>query len=280
MLFDARHDFSGNIAHVLQNQIGVALTGLDALGIPERWRDLVFIVRWDTPNYSIRLFEALGFRVIRSSADRLFGLALSMRPQKFPLRAIAAHVLRRHAMLLGLFSDSDEQQEPVFVCRKHRRTLTNLNEIEPIVNRAGFRTVYPETQPAETQITTIALASSLIGLHGAAMGYLMFRRPEHKGTVVECFSSGFATNWARANCSITGNTWFGAQGALVPRHIAGIQAGSHPHAYEAENYLMDPATIRLVITLATSEAIKAIPHQLPFTEHIPPISACVPIVIQ
>lgn len=243
---DVRHDTNGNVAHVLQNQIAVGLSALGAFGLGARWRDLVFVVGAETPGYAVRLFEALGFRVLATDAA-VRGRGLRMEPRKFPLRAIAVPVLRAHAEAIGLLSGSDGVEDPVFLARRGRRTLTNMEEIEPIVNRAGFRTVFAEDLSAEDQIRTVSRAGAIFGLHGAAMGYSMFRGPRAGGIVVECFPSGYATNWCRAICAMSGDTWVGGQGDLKLGVVSGLLNGSHPRDHESDDFRLDPRTAEILV---------------------------------
>ncbi len=248
--FDCRHDSSGNVAHVLQGQVGVALTGLEAIGLGHRHADLRFIVRSDTPGYAIRLFEVLGFQTIAASDAVVRGERLLMRPNKFPMRAVAAHRLRRHAVELGLLGEDDPPGEPVFLARRSRRTLENLAEIEAIANRRGYRTLYPEDLPVEAQIATIANAHSILGLHGAAMGFMMFRSPMQQGVVIECFPCGYPTGWGRAICHLTNDYWLGALGDLDPGVIARQLGDAHPRDFEGMNYRLDPPAVEALLAMA------------------------------
>jgi hypothetical protein len=253
LVFDCRHDSTGNVAHVLQNQIGVALHSLRAFGMEDRWRDLVFVVREGTADYSIRLFETLGFRTLKTSGD-VTGALIRMAPVKFPLRSIASEVLRPHALRIGLLTENAPAGEAVFLARRGRRTLTNMDEVEPMINRAGYRTVHLEDLPAEEQIRTVATARAVWGLHGAGMGFIMFRDPARPGVVVECFSSGFATNWARANAAATNSLWIGGQGEFDCGAIRHMQRGDHSHTHEADNYRLDPATASALLRVAEAAA--------------------------
>jgi hypothetical protein len=248
LVFDCRHDSSANVAHVLQNQIGVALWALRALGIEERWRDLLFVLSPETPEYAVALFRALGFRTLCSWGE-VSGQLLRMHPQKFPLRSVAAEVLRTHAARLGIVDEGEPVDDGVFLSRRGRRTLTNMEQVEPLVNAAGCRTVFLEDLPAAEQIRTVASARLVFGLHGAGMGFILFRNPTHAGVVIECFSSGFATNWARANATATGSVWIGGQGDLDPPAIRHMQRGAHSHAHEADNYRLDPETVQRLLRL-------------------------------
>ncbi len=246
IFYDCRHDATENVAHVLQNQLAIALTALQALGLEDRWRDLVFVVPAGTPSYSIRLFEVMGFRVITNSSEAISGWQVRMEPKKFPLRAIGSVVLRKHAVDVGILSDSDPDGDPVFLSRRARRTLTNMDEIEPIVNKAGYRTVFAEDIPVEEQIQIIARSKGIFALHGAAMGYIMFRDSKRHGVVIECFPCGYATGWARAICSQTGDTWLGGQGDLVPKVLIDLVDDRSARAHQSSDYRLEPQSVQIL----------------------------------
>jgi hypothetical protein len=249
LIFDCRHDSTSNIAHVLQNQVGVALQALKALGVDRQWRDLIFILKETTADHSVCLIESLGFRT-RKVSGPVSGTLLRMEPRKLPLRAKAAEFLRAHALEIGVLSDHDTAESPVFLARRGRRTLVNMHEIEPILNKAGYCTTYLEELSPEKQIQTVANAQMVWGLHGAGMGYIMFRNPSSGGVIIECFSSGFATNWARTNSAAIHNSWLGGLGDLDGRMIADMQNGAHPHTHEAKNYKLHLKSVVRLISLA------------------------------
>ncbi len=248
--YDCRHDSTSNVAHLLQNQIAVALTGLDTMGVGDRWNDLVFVVHDDTPDYARQLYEALGFQVFKSSEQSISGTRINMKPLKFPLRAIASGVLRTQAIRAGILTDDDQALPPVFLSRRSRRTLTNMDQIEPLLKADGYQTVYAEDLSIEQQIQTIANASKVWGLHGAAMGYLMLSDPAKHCVVTECFPGGYATNWARAICSVVGNTWVGGQGDLGSQLAARFSGDASPRAFESSDYRLDPLSVKLLIRIA------------------------------
>lgn len=244
--FDCRHDTSANISHVLQNQIGVALHGLEAVGLEGSWRDLRFIVHENTPNYSINLFRAMGFEAIQTDGP-VSGNFISMDPAKFPFRPFAGTKLREHAIGLGILDEQDKPGESIFIARRGRRSLSNHEKIEPILNNAGYKTVYPEDLSAEEQIKTVACAKDIFGLHGAALGYLMFRDPGIGGTLVEAFPSVFATNWARSIATTKNMQWVGCMGEFDHKAMFHMQNGAHAHKYEANKYSVDPHLLSLVL---------------------------------
>jgi len=270
--FDCRFDTSANIAHVLQNQIAVALRGLEAFDMLERREDLLLLVRRETPDYAIRLFNSLGFNSIVSTDEEFFGWRLKMAPEKFPFRPLAAPILRRHAVCIGLLSDRDIESDPVFLSRRGSRKLINSLEIDPIFNRGGYRTMYPEDLSPEEQIRQIANARSIVGLHGAGFGHLYFRDTALRGTVVEIFPSGYPTNWVRANCSLTNDFWIGGMGdfdAIVMKD--NLMGRSHPRTHEARDYRLDPSVARTLLKLL-DEAEKS-PRQLQYEDMLALIEA-------
>jgi len=250
ILFDARYDTSANIAHVLQSQVGVALTGLASLGMETNYSDVVFIIRSDTPPFAVQLFETLGFRTITSSYDSYQGNTLRMQPETFPILALASKALLKHAQLLGILDKTKGKEGSVFVSRRSRRGLSNLGEIESLLAKEDFRTVYPEDLKIEDQIRVIAEAKCIFGIHGAALGFQLFRDPHHHGVVIECFPSAFITNWARSMSLWGGDTWLGCQGELSTRVMQNVLGGGHPHDLEGNNFEVCPSAVSTTLRMA------------------------------
>jgi capsular polysaccharide biosynthesis protein len=70
-----------------------------------------------------------------------------------------------------------------------RRHLQNEAECQPILERYGFETVYPEELTFVEQISLFHQAEAILGPHGAAFANLAFCK---KGTkVVEIFNEGW-----------------------------------------------------------------------------------------
>ena len=250
ILFDARHDTNSNVAHVLQNQIGVALTGLASLGMKNNYSDIVFIVHSDTPPFAIKLFETLGFRTIAASYDSFQGSNLKMQPQHFPLLSSAGKALREHAQRLGILDKTKTKDGSIFISRRSRRGLSNLDEIEALLTGKDFLTVYPEDLPIEDQIQIIAGAKCIFGIHGAALGFQLFRDPSHHGVVIECFPSAFITNWARSMSMQGGDTWLGCQGELSMKVMKNILGDAHPHDLEGENFKVCSSAVSTILRMA------------------------------
>jgi len=249
IFIDCRHDTSANIAHVLQYQIGVALMGLRTLGMSDRYRDMVFVVLRETPAYALDLFRLMGFGTIAVDNETIVGTRMSTSPRELPYRAAVCEYLWDHAVRIGLLADRDPDSDPVFLCRRGARKLNNLSEIEPLLNRRGFRTLYAEDLSMEDQVTTLARARTIFGLHGAGMGLLMFRNPEKRGLVIEAFPCGYPTNWVRAICASTNDAWLGLQGQLDPIAVSNLLGKGHPRANACDSYCLDPRVVNRSLSL-------------------------------
>ncbi|MFG0299001.1 MAG: glycosyltransferase 61 family protein [Phycisphaerales bacterium JB047] len=246
IIYDCRFDTSDNVAHVLQNQIGVALHALRTLEIENRWEDLKFVIHEQTATYAVELFRTLGFDPIATNAP-VVGNSIQMKPKKFPFRPIAADSLRPHAVKIGLLSERDAPREPVFLSRQGRRSLTNLDQIEPILNKSEYRTLYPEKLPPAEQIRSIACASHVFGLHGAALGYMMLRDPKIGGTIIESFSSQYATNWGRSIAHKVGMKWTGCI-AKADHGLPHKPSTANPREGESKSYELHPDSVKIAIS--------------------------------
>lgn len=79
----------------------------------------------------------------------------------------------------------------IFVARKPgtRRSIDNMSEIEGVVAKAGFTTVFPEDLGFAGQRDLFSRAHSIIGIHGAALTNVVFCQPGAR--VLEIFSPGY-----------------------------------------------------------------------------------------
>ena len=85
----------------------------------------------------------------------------------------------------------DRGELKIFVARKPgtRRALENLAEIEAVVAKAGFQTVFPEDLDFEAQCALFSRVQSVIAIHGAALTNLVFCQPGVR--VLEIFAPGY-----------------------------------------------------------------------------------------
>lgn len=250
---DCRADAAGNIAHVLHNKIGPALVGIRALGLANREGDLHFIVSPSTKDFEVDLFRAMGFEKVHITDGSVEGSCLSMDPWKFRLRAVVAPYLRRRAIEVGVLRDRMPESPPLFI-KRTRRTATNMEEVVRIASEFEYEDVFLESLPMTMQIQRVATARHVFAFHGAALSFLYFRDPSQHGCVVEAFSCGFATNWARANAHAVGDGWIGLQGELVGNVIDRLSQNCHHHEFESRNFHLDRTSVQAALSLAASEA--------------------------
>jgi hypothetical protein len=250
IVFDCRHDSSTNVAHILQGQIGVALAGLEALGMTSRVDDLVFLTKAGIPDYCRSLFNAFGFQVVSNTAWKPARPSLRMAPKKFTRRWHACSYVRKRAIERGLVGVKQSGTRRICLARRHRRTITNFaSDILPVLSNSGFDIIYAEDHSIPDQIATIVGAESIVGMHGAAMGFMMLRDPQRHGVVAETFPCGYPTNWARAICHAAGDTWIGAQGDLEEKPVRGLLQSVHPRTFEGNDYRLDPDAIASVLAI-------------------------------
>lgn len=269
IIYDCRWDAPGNLAHVMQYQLGPTLMGLEALELRDRTADVHFIVHPQCLEFEVNLLRTFGFENIHRTEDPVAGTCLIMNPSKCPLRSVVSPYLRQRAIDVGILSPRTATSDPIFIKRR-RRTAINLDEVTAIANRFGYEDVYLETLPMRQQIQRVATASRVFALHGAALGFLYLRDPEHHGCVVEAFSSGFANNWARANAVFLGDSWIGLQGDLDPDAIKGLAAGCHPHSFEGMDYRLGQTSVTAALGLAETMSAGPTGSPCPFSSSLLP----------
>ncbi|MCO6045355.1 glycosyltransferase family 61 protein [Aeoliella sp. ICT_H6.2] len=256
LVFDVRYDDNSNVAHILQNQIGVGLIALEALQDVISTRDLVFIVNQGTPQYALDLFRTMQCEAISSDAP-VEGNLLSSNPRKLLLRAVAGRWLHRRAVELGIVSDSRVTGDRVFLARRGRRSLTNHEKISQLLQEHDFRTVLLEELSIPEQIQCVVGAETIFGMHGAALGYLLLRGEEisDKGLLLESFPCGYATNWCRAMCGLNGLKWIGLMGSFADQASDALAPSRQPRLMESADYELDAGTISRILAPPTLNAL-------------------------
>jgi hypothetical protein len=73
--------------------------------------------------------------------------------------------------------------------RRRRRTIANEPEVGPLLERAGFETIVPETLSFDEQVRVFSEAEAIVGCHGAGMANGVFARPGAQ--VLELFQPGY-----------------------------------------------------------------------------------------
>jgi hypothetical protein len=252
IIFDARFDSNINIAHVIQNQIGMVLIGLDALNLTDQYGDVTFIMQSDAPNYIQELLTLLGFKYHLSTYGTFTGNILTCSSM-IDLKSTVSQHLNQHIKKLGLISKaSTPHTEKVFICRKGARSLINEVEISNLLEAYQYEKIFAEELSVLQQLNYIYGAKSLFFLHGAAMSFAMFRDSLHKGTMIEAFSSSFSTNWGRQICNQNGDKWFGCQGRITAKDLDVINGKVHPQKYQAKRFELDIEATELAIKEAES----------------------------
>lgn len=258
VIFDARGVGIDNIAHLLQSAVGPILAALDALGATARQDDVIVVVPPGLPPHSHRLLAVLGFQRTIETLGAVAGTILRCQPNEFNCLGSVAAYLRKHAVHLGLVSASGKVGAPVFIKRRKRRTVINMREIEAVAEKAGFMSIFLEDVPTEQQLSIVGEAQAVMACHGAGMSYTYFRDPSVRGATVELFSCGFATSWARTNAWVVNDAWVGLQGRLEGSVINRLYGRIHGHTFEARNFLIDPASCQLAISVARKLAAGAV----------------------
>jgi hypothetical protein len=271
IVFDTRYDAPRNLAHVLQNRVGPLVAGLQALGLSERLEDVEIIVHPGSEPFEIEMLRTLGLEKVHATGESIVGQCLRMNPRKFPLRSYAGQYVRDRAIAAGVLTGLDPVSDPLFIKRK-RRTATNLDEVTRIARKFGYEDVFLEDLPMRDQIRRVATASRIFAFHGAGLGHLYFRDSRRRGCVVEAFSSGFATNWARANAIMMGDGWIGLQGELCPNAIRQLNRGVHKHVLEGMNFHLHPSTVETALACAEEQAADSTGDSIPLDSQLLPVA--------
>lgn len=105
----------------------------------------------------------------------------------FLVRSILEPALRARRAAADGGNALDGTPERLYVSRQRsgKRRIHNHDELEPVLARLGFTTIYPEEHSVAEQAVLFHGARVIFGVHGSALANLVFCRPG--ATLVELF---------------------------------------------------------------------------------------------
>lgn len=228
---DLRGYSPGNIAHAIMIHLTLAIYSRDfAKSINISNPVLLFPKK--LPHYINSLFNSIGFETILSNAD------FEGPEIKFELDSTNSLRGNFHEVIKIYFSDTDFDKKllalhknlpkKIFISRKDTRRLMNEQSVEKFLEKKGFKKVYLEDYPILEQVALVSLADTVVAIHGAALGPVVFRvlfktKPLK---LIEIYSPAHMTNVYRIIAHQINANWIGVRGRAWPKLIK--------QAYECE----------------------------------------------
>lgn len=232
-----------NWSHFLNIHVPLAFALCRNLGIdPQR---LTLILPEKTPGFIMRAASHLGLRS-QCAAGPVIGpglvyrLSLNITVPDRRLWLEASDILDRLASCEGA-----DLPVRVFLARRKERAISNQSEIEALLHPRGYVTVYPEDLPVADQFRLFNQAKSIVAVHGAGLGPLLYRHPSSAlRQLVEILPCGHMTDFFRLMAQQVDCPWIGVRGRLKPEYIRpAYEAGGVYKAHSLDNFEVDPVSL-------------------------------------
>jgi hypothetical protein len=238
LTYDTRWVFNGNLAHVLQHH--VATLGFIRARTGAGPGDILVVLESHAPPIARRLLNLVGYETIETHrAVRAPLLTLQQR------KDVPYHLLPFAAMLQPTVLPTTTVDR-VFIPRRGSRRLVNEAEIREVTEARGYTTIYMEDLPLTEQIAVMRRASSVIAVHGAALGHFALRclaQGDAPIDLVEILSPALVTDIFRKYVAAQGGRWRGCRGTLTSRVFRTVAESSDYKRAANEDFHLDPQAL-------------------------------------
>lgn len=224
VLLDLRHYSPANFAHAIMIHLPIALYASEYL-VSNGFAKPLIIFPQTLPAHVKHLFSELGFRFILTDACISGSICRYELDSLICLRGDLATLIKDRLfnteLPIKLLNLNNTQPKKIFISRRDTRCLNNEKEIEEFLEKKSYKKVYLEDYSVMEQLAIVSLADSIVAIHGAALGPLIFRALFKKEPLklVELFTPAHMTNVYRIVTHQIGGKWVGVRGKAWPKLI-------------------------------------------------------------
>ncbi len=231
VLLDLRDYSPANLAHAITIHLPIALYASEYL-VTNGFLKPLLIFPQKLPAHVQHLFSELGFRFLLTDASVSGQICRCELDSLICLRSTLPALIKESLMQTEfpnkLLNANINQPKKIFISRRDTRRLSNENQIEEFLEKRGYKKLYLEDYSVTEQLAIVSLADSIVAIHGAALGPLIFRTLFNKEPLklVELFTPAHMSNVYRIVMHQIGGKWVGVRGKAWPKLIE--------QAYECE----------------------------------------------
>lgn len=224
VLLDLRNYSPANLAHAITIHLPIALYATEYL-VTNGFLKPLLILPQKLPAHVQSLFSELGFRFLLTDASVSGQICRYELDSLTCLRSDLSTLIKKSLMQTDfpnvLLNANTNQPKKIFISRRDTRCLINENETEVFLEKRGYKKLYLEDYSVIEQLAIVSLADSIIGIHGAALGPLIFRTLFNKDPLklVELFTPAHMSNIYRIIMHQIGGKWIGVRGKVWPKLI-------------------------------------------------------------
>lgn len=249
LIFDARWETAGNVTHTLIYPMTFVLLAQRLLREHGGMCDPVtMLLAPGTPQFILTMLELMSIRAMvtdKEARGRILHVAAKASSggerQHFPIPELFA------SDFPGYVADTPKH---VFLSRKCSRTINNEAEVEALLSPQGFVKVYFEDLPMATQWSIMRNAEEIVGVHGAALGQLLF----HNGhatwrgpRLVEVFGAGHVAVCFRHYTAAQRGQYCAVRSKITSAIIRDMDERFKVHSHAFDPIEVHPSTIEMAL---------------------------------
>ncbi len=247
LVYDARFVYNGNLAHLVGHHLARLGYAKHKLGLGAD--DVIVVLEKNSPGISHRIFDMVGYETIETNR------AVAANVLEVDIDRYESYRITPYVSLLEPGTVKPSSREKVFISRKSSRCLTNEAELIEVLEGQGYSTHYFESIPLEEQWATVRDASSIVSIHGAALGYLCSKGLNGDDySLVEIMSPGLVADIFRKTTAALGGRYIACRGQLSSEFVKHVDESEDFRSQEAADFVLHPDALERALTLSTSNS--------------------------
>ena len=179
-IFDLRHNSPENWSHFIN--VKMSLLAILCRELELSWREVTLILPKSFPEYIKALCRLLELNCVYTDALVNGPGYEIVFPRPSMIRGVREEIARdihnnpvAAAIHGGKIQRSTDSPDRILLLRRGPRSLTNLTEVEEVLRKEGFVTIFPEDLTVDQKLRVIVDAKEIIGIHGAGLAPISFR---------------------------------------------------------------------------------------------------------
>jgi hypothetical protein len=232
-LFDTRYEVDGNIAHIL------GCIAIKALLARRSYPNITLILRENPHKMAIEAYRLLGFPILCTNRDVEGNLIILSEQNDEPDFEPFYQTEFGQFEFEGYTAETPER---VFLARRGTRSIINQGEIEQLLSKYGFTTLYFEDYSMAEQWSIARNAKAVVGIHGAALKNLVFNNQAVK--LIELFHPGYVVDIYRRDNAVSGGSWCGVSGQFPGNIIQKLEVEQDARSFALSRLTIDPISLQ------------------------------------
>lgn len=248
LYIDFRYNSPQNWSHLLNQHIPLLAFAESVLG--RHISNINVVFPKNMPSHGRALLIALGINsrftdgpVTGSSIKIVQSHGNIHRPHSYKWVTSSSIVKK----LNELVSSRGALPQRILIARRGSRTILNQEEVEIALRQRGFKTIYAEDLHIADQIRLFSECETIVAIHGAALGPLLYRLPNNTRVtnIVEIIPCGIASDIFRMMAQQVGCRWIGVRGKIKPRYVTSAYNMKQKFFSEFQNdsFEVDPVSL-------------------------------------